>query len=55
MFSKIFRRDYRYYKEKAERFMSEGRYADARGGFMEALQRLPRDCTDFAETEACIG
>lgn len=54
MFRKMFGRDYHYYKERGDRFLSEGRYADARGEFAEALQRLPRDCADFAATSACI-
>ncbi|MFZ3209581.1 MAG: hypothetical protein WA140_12250 [Geobacteraceae bacterium] len=54
MFRKMFDRDYLYYKKKGERYLSEGRYADARGEFAEALQSLPRDCTDFAATFACI-
>jgi tetratricopeptide (TPR) repeat protein len=54
MFRKMFGRDYRYYKEKGEKSLTEGRYADARGEFAEALQRLPRDCADFAAAAACI-
>lgn len=54
MFRKLFGRDYRHYKEKGERLLAEGRYADARNEFAEALQRLSGTDADFATTEAFL-
>ncbi len=48
LFTKLFKKDYRYYREKGEQLLGAQRYAEARLAFQESLQKLPPDSESAA-------
>lgn len=41
-FRKLFAKDYRHYKEKGDEYMADGRFADARHAYAEAMDKFPQ-------------